>query len=43
LVVGTLVGDATDVAFKVMFIGSPGLIIGLAVLATALLVVERRA
>ena len=40
--VGTLVGEATVVSFKVMFIGLPGLIICLAVLATALLVVERR-
>ena len=41
--VGTIVGEGTDVAFKVMFIGLPGVIIGLAVLATALLAVERRA
>lgn len=41
--VGTIVGEGTDVSFKVIFIGMPGVIIGLAVLATALLAVERRA
>ena len=41
--VGTIVGEGTDVSFKVMFIGMPGVILGLAVLATALLAVERRA
>jgi hypothetical protein len=40
---GALVGEGTDVAFKVMFIGLPGVLICLAVLAMALLAVERRA
>ncbi len=35
---GTLVGEGTDVSFKVIFIGLPGVIICLAVLATVLLV-----
>jgi hypothetical protein len=40
--VGTLVGKGTDASFQLIFIGLPGLIICLAVLAIALLTVERR-
>jgi hypothetical protein len=41
--VGTMAGEFTDPAFKVIFMGIPGVIIGLAVLAIALLVADRRA